>query len=43
MREREISRRNRELSRGRIEDIEVGDLLLSGVELIWKLVFRRES
>ncbi|MFN4325186.1 MAG: hypothetical protein ACK4FP_04790 [Azonexus sp.] len=43
MRERENSRRNREQSRRRIEEIEVGDLLLSGVELLWKLVFRRES
>ena len=40
-REREKSRRNREQPRGRIEDIEVGDLLLSGVELIWNLVVRR--
>lgn len=40
-REREKSRRNREQPRGRIEDIEVGDLLLSGIELIWNLVVRR--
>ena len=40
MREREKSRRNREQPRGRIEDIEVGDLLLSGVELIWNLMVR---
>ena len=40
MREREKSRLKREQPRGRIEDIEVGDLLLSGVELIWNLVVR---
>ena len=43
MREREKSRLNREQPRGRIEDIEVGDLLLSGVELIWNLVIRHKS
>ena len=40
MREREKSRYQREKRQGRIEDIDVGDLLISGVELAWKY-FRR--
>jgi hypothetical protein len=40
MREREKSRYQREKREGRIEDIDVGDLLISGVELAWKY-FRR--
>ena len=36
MREREKSRYQREKRQGRIEDIDVGDLLVSGVELAWK-------
>ena len=36
MREREKSRYQREKRQGRIEDIDVGDLLVSGVELVWK-------
>ena len=36
MREREKSRYQREKRQGRIEDIDVGDLLISGVELAWK-------
>ena len=36
MRERENSRHQREKRQGRIEDIDVGDLLISGVELAWK-------
>jgi hypothetical protein len=36
MRERENSRYQHEKRQGRIEDIDVGDLLISGVELAWK-------
>jgi len=36
MREQENSRYQREKRQGRIEDIDVGDLLISGVELAWK-------
>jgi len=36
MREQEKSRYQREKRQGRIEDIDVGDLLISGVELAWK-------
>ncbi|KXB30627.1 hypothetical protein AT959_13430 [Dechloromonas denitrificans] len=38
MREREKSRYQREKQQGRIEDLEVGDLLIDGVELIWNLL-----
>ena len=38
MREREKSRYQREKRQGRIEDLEVGDLLVDGVELIWNLI-----
>ncbi len=38
MREREKSRYQREKRQGRVEDIDVGDLLLDGVELVWKLI-----
>jgi len=38
MREREKSRYQREKRQGSIEDLEVGDLLIDGVELIWKLL-----
>lgn len=38
MREREKSRYQRERRQGRIEDLEVGDLLVDGVELIWNLI-----
>ena len=36
MREREKSRYQREKRQGRIEDMDVSDLLVSGVELVWK-------
>ena len=38
MREREKSRYQREKRQGRIEDLEIGDLLVDGVELIWNLI-----
>lgn len=38
MREREKSRFRREKHQGRIEDIDVGDLLVDGIDLIWNLI-----
>lgn len=38
MRERDKSRLQRQKRQGRIEDIDVGDLLVDGVELVWKLI-----
>lgn len=38
LREKEKSRYQREQRQGRIEDLDVGDLLVDGVELIWKLI-----
>ena len=40
MREKEKSRWQREQRQGRIEDIDIGDLLVTGVEMAWKLLRR---
>ena len=40
MREKERSRAQRERQQGRIEDIDIGDLIVSGADLLWGL-FRR--
>lgn len=40
LREKEKSRWQREQRQGRIEDIDIGDLLVTGVEMAWKLLRR---
>ncbi len=42
MRERDKSRAQRLKRQGRIEDIDVGDLLVDGAELIWRLIGSRK-
>lgn len=40
LREKEKSRAQREKRQGHIEDIDIGDLLVTGVEMVWKLLRR---
>ena len=40
LREKEKSRAQRERRQGQIEDIDIGDLLVTGVEMVWKLLRR---